>query len=200
MLEQSCEDTSVIQVALKCGFRDHNFARGLRTLFGFRCRVTGLQGPRLSNSATHCRYLALSLRDDVLSQTPKLVIVTVFELGASYINRAMMVGHHCRNEIAIDVACWTDQHTQAHFAYGKVVFEYEILLAAVDGGRGDAALCCLVLCQGNGSRQDHRYCRRQRDEPLDWTSATKPHLTSVTINDQSPRVHVQHGRPTEPTP
>jgi hypothetical protein len=32
-----------------------------------------------------------------------------FELRASYLDRALMVGHHCRNEIAIDVACWTDQ-------------------------------------------------------------------------------------------
>ena len=41
------------------------------------------------------------LRDDVLSEAPKLVVVSVFELGARHIDCALMVRDHHRDEVAI---------------------------------------------------------------------------------------------------
>jgi len=80
----------------------------------FECRsrcVAGLRRLRFSSGATHYRHLVLPFRDDALSQTPKLLIMTVFELGASGIDGALMVGHHYGDEIAIDVARRIGHHT-----------------------------------------------------------------------------------------
>jgi hypothetical protein len=46
----------------------------------------------------------LPFRDDALSQTAKLLFTSVFELGSSHVVSALMVKHHKRHEIAIDVA------------------------------------------------------------------------------------------------
>jgi len=66
-----------------------------------RHRRSGLCRHSSCHGGSHHRYLMVLLRDDVLSEAPKLVVVSVFELGARHIDCALMVRDHHRDEVAI---------------------------------------------------------------------------------------------------
>ena len=94
--------------------------------------------------------------------------MAVFELGSGHVDGTLMVGHHERDEIAIDVARRIAHlaHVQAHLADGQVIVDYESDLRSIAGRSGDGARPGLILGQGNVISHQDRYCRGQRDEPL----------------------------------
>jgi len=95
----------------------------------------------------------LSFRDDALSQTAKLLIMAVFELGSGHVDGALMVRHHEGDEIAIDVAGRVGHfvHVQAHLADGQIIVDYELELGSVAGHSGDLARPGLILPKDDGS-------------------------------------------------
>jgi hypothetical protein len=116
------------------------------------CRMRKARWRRFSNRATHCGHLVQSFRDDTLSQTAKLLIMAVFELGSGHVDGTLLVGHHEGDEIAIDVAGRIGHaHVQAHLADGQVIVDYELELGSIAGRSGDVARPRLILRKDDGS-------------------------------------------------
>ena len=59
--------------------------------------------PLVIHRQPHHHDLLLLHRNDLLSQATKLLVIAVFHFGIRHVDRGLMVRHHHRNEIAIDV-------------------------------------------------------------------------------------------------
>ena len=82
---------------------------------GFRRRQLVAQG-----RPHGCDFLEL-LGDNFLSDTEKLLVVTVAKLGLSHVDRALMVRDHHGHKVAVDVPGRLDRHIVHHLGHGGIV-------------------------------------------------------------------------------
>jgi hypothetical protein len=85
----------------------------------------------LADCELHFRYLVLLLCDDVLSESPKLLVVTILEFCPRHIDRVLMMRDHHGDEVAIYVARRLDEHARARPAHGQIIVEQELLLVGI---------------------------------------------------------------------
>jgi len=80
---------------------------------------------RLTDSEAHHRNLLLLGHDDLLGQPPDLWIAAVAKHGKRHVDRALMMRHHHRHKVGINIAGRLHCHTAHHFFHGGGVLGQE---------------------------------------------------------------------------
>ena len=105
----------------------------------FRWRRSGRR-QRLTDSKAHHGNLLLLGHDDLLGQPPDLRVAAVAKHGKRHVDRALMMRHHHRDKIGIDVAGRLHRHVAHHFFHGGDVLGQEGGFRTGTGGRCRANL------------------------------------------------------------
>ena len=94
---------------------------------------------RLAERQPHRGDLLLLVDDDLLRDAPQLLVVTVAQLGLRHVDRALMMRHHHRDEVLVDVAGRLDAHADHHLRHRAVVLGQERRLFGGGGAEGSRA-------------------------------------------------------------
>src|SRR5258708_38988997 len=68
-------------------------------------------------ATTHRSDLLQLGDDDFLSHAPEWLIASVTEFGLRHLNGTLMVRHHHRHKVGIDIARWPDTHVDHHLCH-----------------------------------------------------------------------------------
>ena len=172
---------------------------GRRRRAGWICVGDATDGGNASPTAS--RIAAISccwVDDDFLRQPAELFVAAVAKHGLRHVDRALMMRHHHRDEIAVDIAGRLDRHVRHHLVHGGVIVRQERLLGGkvrplrgiLDRYRSVYVIGVRrILRQGERRRCDR--CRgRQRDHPLANEAPRKQNHLPASRHHQPPCARV----------